>query len=140
ALMAAEGDVFAGLIDGRVVHWPMSQSDQMTMLRGPGGGSINSLAWLPGGGVPRLLIAGEAAKLDLLVLGDASTAEDRAPPRDNLPPAAEAFLCGVSDNRDHLFVWSPDIPDEPRAVTPIGRLCGHSIQEVALLAQNGTSG
>jgi len=47
--------------------------------------------------------------------------------------AGEDCLVGVGEGRDQLYIWRPGEPEAPAAMVSVGRLCGRSIQDVALL-------
>ena len=133
ALLVCDEGIFAGLSDGRIVRRPHAEVDELEIVRGPGGGAVQALGRVAGGGVPRLVVAAGAAQVDLLVIGDASRAEYRAPLPIKWAVAGEDCLVGVGEGRDQLHIWRPGEPESPAATVSIGRLCGRSIQDVALL-------
>ncbi len=129
-----DGFVIAGLGDGRVVRWPLMDLTAMETIRGPSRNKVRSICWMSGGGVPRLLIADGRSHLDMQVLGDAHYGVYRCAQAVRWGFGADDCIVGVNANRDQVFVWRLHAPDEPAETVSIGRLCGHSIQDVALLA------
>lgn len=138
AMLPAHGDVMAGLKDGSVMRWLMGDPAQAQSIRAATGDPVRSLAWLSGGGVGRLLIGDGRPHLDLHVLGDSYHGAYRCGQSLRWGFAAEDLVVGVNDRRDQLFTWQPDGPEAPAASTSIGRLTGHSIQDVALLSNAAT--
>ena len=135
AMLPARGDVAAGLKDGSVLRWLAGDPAQVQTIRPATGDPVRSLAWLSGGGVGRLLIGDGRPHLDLHVLGDSYHGEYRCGQNLRWGFAAEDLVVGVNDRRDQLFAWHADDPETPAAGTSIGRLTGHSIQDVALLSK-----
>ncbi|GJQ26407.1 MAG: hypothetical protein HBSAPP02_14390 [Phycisphaerae bacterium] len=133
ALCVAEGWVFAGLKDGRLLRWPTRAPHDLAELRGPTGHAVESLHWLPGGGIARLLAADRRPVLDLLVIGDAYRGEYRAAVPLRWAWAADDWIAAVNDNRDRLLLWRPSEPQSPAAIVPVGQLCGNTIQDAAML-------
>ena len=139
ALLVADGFAWAGLDDGGVVRWPIADPAEMETLRGPSGNAVGSLDWTRGGGVPRLLIADGRPHLDLQVLGDAYVGEYRCEHKLRWGLGAEDWIIGVNDRRDRVFAWRLDSPQQPTTTIPVGRILGHSVQDIALLpARAGT--
>lgn len=132
-LLMADGYAVAGLRDGSVVRWPAGDPVAMETIRTATGTIVRSLAWLSGGGVPRLLIGDGRPHLDLLVLGDSYHGEYRCLHELRGGFAAEDLIVGVNDRRDHLFLWDVDKPASPSIGIGVRRLTGHSIQDLALL-------
>jgi len=135
ALLSTCSDVVAGLRDGTVLRWLGAQADGAQTVRSATGSAVRSLAWLSGGGVGRLLVGDGSPHLDLLVLGDSFRGEYRCGQNLRWGFAAEDLVVGVNDRRDQLFTWRIDDPETPVAGVSVGRLTGHSIQDVAMLAQ-----
>lgn len=134
ALCVAEGWVCAGLKDGRLLRWPTRAPHDLVELRGPTGQAVESLHWLAGGGIARLLVADRRPVLDLLVIGDAYRGEYRAAVPLRWSWAAEDWIAAVNDNRDRLLLWRPNEPQTPSAIVPTGQLCGNTIQDAAMLS------
>jgi hypothetical protein len=134
ALLVAGGFVHAGLANGAVLRWNAAAlTSEPESIRAPGGGAVGSMAWLTGGGVPRLLIADGRSQLDLHVLGDAYRGEYRCEQRLLWGFASDDCIVGVNDRRDQMLIWRIEEPERPTARIHVGRLCGHSIQDVAIL-------
>ena len=132
-MLVADGHVTAGLRDGTVVRWLIGDTGRMETVRGATGTPVRSIAWLSGGGVPRLLIGDGRPHLDLHVLGDSYHGEYRCLQNLRWGFAGEDVIVGVNDRRDHLFVWQVDDPTTPAASVAVGRLTGRSVQDVVLL-------
>ncbi len=134
ALLIADGHAIAGLRDGAVVRWLIGDTrSDMETVRPSLGKPVQSVDWLAGGGVPRLLIADGRPHLDMLVLGDSYTGQYRCLHEVRWGLAADDLIVGVNDRRDTLLVWSPQTPDLPRGALAVRRLIGRSIQDVALM-------
>ena len=133
ALHVCDGRAIAGLKDGRLVSWLVGAPDGMETLRGSTGRAVESLARIAGGGVERLVVADGHVHVDVRVIGDSHSAEYRASQPIKWAFGADDWLVGVNEGRDQVIVWRPESPEEPAAWVSIGRLCGRSIQDVALL-------
>ena len=133
ALTAADGYAVAGLKNGSIVRWHMDDLKTIETIRAPTGAPVRSVAWLRGGGVPRLLIGDGRTYLDLMVLGDPYHAQYRCMHEMRWGFAAEDIVVGVNDSRDTFIVWHKNRPEEATAAVPVRRLTGRSIQDVALL-------
>lgn len=131
AVIVAGDLVYAGLSDGTVLCRPTDGPGEPATVR-RSDRPVQSLAWLAGGGAPRLLIADGRPRLDLQVIGDAYRVEYRCRWDLCWGFAAEDWIVGVNAPRDQLVIWQINAPEEPAAMTSIGRLCGHSIQDVAM--------
>lgn len=134
ALCVADGWVCAGFKDGSIFRWPIRAPHDLTELRGPTGHAVESLHWLAGGGIARLLAADRRPVLDLLVIGDAYRGEYRAAAPLRWAWASDDWIVAANDNRDRLLLWRPSEPQSPAAVVPVGQLCGNTIQDAAVLA------
>jgi hypothetical protein len=143
ALLAADGQVYAGLEDGRIVRWAMDDAamepppkaavPQMESVRGPTGSPVQSLGWVRGGGVPRLLIADGRSQIDLQVVGDSFVGAYRCEQKLRWGFAAEDWIVGVNDRRDQVLLWRWNEPDQPAERVSIGQFCGRSVQDIVLL-------
>ncbi len=134
ALVVAEGFVHAGTSCGAIQRWSAAISqDAVQLLRRPSGRRVQSLDWLPYGGIPRLLIADDQFGLDALLIADSGLITYRAEQRIRWGWSAADRIVGVNDRRDAVAVWASDAPEAPLATIPVGRYCGRSIQN-ALLA------
>lgn len=137
ALCVANGSVFAGTSDGRLLAWPCHAPRQVeTLLSGEGGG-VESVQWLSGAGVERLLVACRRPAAWLLVRGDACRMEYRTDEPVRWAAAADDWIIGVTDRRDRLQLWRPARPEAVERTIWVGRLAGHSIQDAALVPQAG---
>jgi hypothetical protein len=136
-LSVADRFAHAGLADGRIVRWPVDGGDE-EVIRGACGRRVESLEWLAGGGVPRVLVADRQTHLDLLVAGDSYRGEYRAPHGVRWGLAAGDWIVGVSETRDRLSVWNRKEPREPAAVIHVARACGELIEDVVILDVGST--
>lgn len=133
ALLVADNSLFVALSDGRVLHRPSLDDDTQERICGPGG-TIDSLAWTPGGGIPRLIVANGAPQAHMLVIGDASRTEYRGHAGIRSLTATEDTIAGITHARDQIVLWRMETPEEPAAMIPVSRICGRTIQDVLLLA------
>lgn len=131
AVITAGDLVYAGLADGTVLCRPTDGPGEPATVR-RSDRPVQSLAWLAGGGAPRLLIANGRPHLDLQVIGDAYRVEYHCRWDVCWGFANDDWIVGVNAPRDQIVIWPIDAPAEPAATTSIGRLCGHSIQDVAM--------
>ena len=132
ALQLADDSLFIALADGRVLHRPHLDDDRQERIFGPGG-TIDSLAWSPGGGMPRLIVANGAPQVHMLVIGDASRTEYRGPAGIRSITATEDYIAGITHARDQVVLWRMESPEEPATMIPVSRICGRTIQDVLLL-------
>lgn len=133
ALLAADGSLFIALADGRVLHRPHLDDDSQERIFGPGG-TIDDLSWSPGGGAARLILANGMPQAHMVIVGDASRADYRAPTGIRSATATEDFIAGITQARDQIALWRMETPEEPAAMIPVSRICGRSIQDVMLLS------
>jgi hypothetical protein len=132
ALCVADRRVFAGLENGQIVAW-QGDAAAAESVRPAGGAAVTSLAWLEGGGVPRLLVGDNRSHLAMIVLGDAFSAQYRCGQSVRWGFAAPDIIVGVNDRRDQLIIWRTETPHEPAAVIHVRKFCGRSIQDAALI-------
>lgn len=132
-LLLAERYVYAGCETGQVVRWPLNDLGVRQTVRAADGAPVESLAWLEGGGVPRMLVGLKRPYLELLVLGDSYSARYAADQPIRWGLAGPDVIVGVNDRRDQLLIWRIDAPETPESVVSVARLCGHSIQDAALV-------
>ncbi|MFQ6049092.1 MAG: hypothetical protein ACE5K7_06995, partial [Phycisphaerae bacterium] len=135
ALTVAGRVVYAATQSGQIVRWQADRPDQPEVIEPPRGRPIESLQWLCLGGINRLIIPDAAGGLLVQVLGDTYRCAYRSDQPIRFARAGQDLLLGVNDRRDRAYLWRPEEPDEPPAVLHIGRLCGHTIQDVLLLPQ-----
>ncbi len=133
-LSLADGYVLAGLRDGSVVRWLIGDFERMEMVRASTGVAVQSLAWMSGGGVARLLVGDNRPHLDLHVIGDSFHGEYRCYHNLRWGHAGEDLIVGVNDRRDHIFCWRVDEPEQPCGSVAVGRMTGRSIQDLAVVS------
>ncbi len=132
-LSVADGYATAGLKNGAIVRWLIGDMKHMETIRRQTGSSVRSVAWLNGGGVPRLLVGDGRSFLELMVLGDAYHGQYRCLHEMRWGFAAEDIVVGVNDPRDTFIIWKKNHPEQPAAHVSVRRLTGRSIQDVALV-------
>ncbi len=132
SLVVADGYAYAGLKNGAIVRWLIGGPRELETVRQHTGGPVRSIAWMAGGGVPRLLIGDDRPQLELLVLGDSYQGAYRSLHNLRWGFASDDFVVGVNDRRDHIFCWRPDDPTLPVTSIAVSRLTGRSIQDLAL--------
>jgi hypothetical protein len=125
--------VLAGLADGRVVRWMQGDPGAFDEMRAATRERVRALSRGAGGPTPRLLVAAGRPTLDLLVIDDDYRIEYRAPEPLRWGWAADDWIVAVNDRRDRFYLWAIGRPDAPASSVPVARLCGHSIQDVALV-------
>lgn len=132
ALTLADGGVYAGLENGQIVTWRIGSPEIRDSLRAACGSAVESIDYLEGGGVPRLLVADRRPYLEMMIPGDAVSTKYAAGQPMRWALAAGDWVVGVNDRRDQLIFWRNEDPAEPAAVVSIGQLCGHSVQDMAV--------
>lgn len=133
ALAVADGGAYAGLGNGAIVHWPAADAKARDVIRAGTGDRVTSLAWLPGGGVPRLLAADRRPYVEMMVIGDVSSAKYAARHAVVRAGASEGWVFGVNERRDQVMLWRVEDPAEEAGVIAVGRMCGESVQDVAIV-------
>ncbi|RIK68024.1 MAG: hypothetical protein DCC65_04115 [Planctomycetota bacterium] len=130
-LTVAGGRILAGMENGQIASW-QADAALRESIRPATGQAVESITWLEGGGVPRLLVADRRPYVDMMVLGDVSSTKytTNQPIRWALP--AGDWIVGVNDRRDQLVIWRIEDPAEPASVISIGQLCGRSVQDIAI--------
>ncbi|MEE8170985.1 MAG: hypothetical protein V3T70_10595, partial [Phycisphaerae bacterium] len=136
ALCVANERVYAGTSDGRLLAWPCRAPDQSEVLLSGEGGRIESVQWMLGAGVQRLLVACQRPYAWLLVCGDAWRGEYRTDEPVRWAAAADDWIAGVNDRRDRIYLWRPWQPESVERTIFVGRMTGHSIQGVALVPRD----
>ncbi len=135
ALAIGDGVVFAGTRSGVIQQWSLSCGDDAPRtLRANGGQRVHSLDWLAPDAVPRLLIAEDQYGLTMAIVGEDAEITYRADQRIRWGRAGPASVVGVNDRRDHFILWSLDFTDAPTAAVAIGRICGRSVQDLAVIS------
>lgn len=132
-LSVADGYAIAGLKNGAIVRWLAGDLKTMETLRRHTGNPVRSVAWLSGGGIPRLLVGDGRAFLELMVLGDSYHGQYRCLHEMRWGFASNDVVVGVNEPRDTFILWKKNTPDQPTAHVSVRRLTGRSIQDVALI-------
>ena len=134
ALVRGDDRFFAGTTSGVIHEWSSSSGNAgPKTIRAGGGQRVHGLDWLASDAVPRLLIAEDRFGLNLLLVAEDAEITYRADQRIRWGRGASASIVGVNDRRDHFIIWSLDITEKPRAAVSIGRICGRSIQDLAII-------
>jgi hypothetical protein len=133
AMTLAGGWVYGGLESGQIVAWRMDSPEIMDSLRPACGNAVESIGFLEGGGVPRLLIADRRPHLEMMIPGESVSTKYAAGQAMRWGLSAGPWIAGINDRRDQLVIWGIEDPAEPTAVISIGQLCGHSVQDAACL-------
>ncbi|MCC7292747.1 MAG: hypothetical protein IT449_11870 [Phycisphaerales bacterium] len=138
ALLAERDEVLAGTADGRVLHWRVDSPHEPRLLHTGRGRPVESLAVIEHEGVRRLFIADTSVCVHARLLDDATRWSYEAGGQTLRRAAVAAdLIVAVTDLRDRLVLFDPGVPDRPQAVHHIAQLTGHSVQDVALVAQQG---
>ena len=132
-LLTAGAYLYAGLTSGAVVRWPCKPPHDREQIRPRTGDAVESLDWLEGGGIPRLVVADKRPLIELRVLGDTYAAEYQSAQPIRWAWAAGDQIAAIPDRRDQLLLWDLCNHTGPAATIPIGRLTGHTIQDAAVL-------
>ncbi len=136
ALHAGRDEVLAGTADGRVLCWRVDPANEPQLLHTGRGRPVESLAVVEHEGVRRLFIADTSVCVHARLLDDAARWSYEAGGQTLRRAAVAAdLIVAVTDLRDRLVLFDPAQPDRPQAVHHITRLTGHSVQDVALVAQ-----
>lgn len=134
-LTLADGGVYAGLESGQIVTWRIGSPEIRDSLRAACGNAVESIGYLEGGGVPRLLVADRRPYLEMMIPGDAVSTKYAAGQSMRWGLVAGEWVAGVNDRRDQLIFWRIEDPAEPAAVVSIGQLCGHTVQDMAVFTE-----
>lgn len=136
ALLAQRDEVLAGTADGRVVCWPVNSPCEPRLLHTGRGRPVESLAVVEHEGVQRLFIADTSVCIHARLLDDAARWSYEAGGQTLRRAAVAAdLIVAVTDLRDRLVLFDPAQPERPQAVHHIARLTGHSVQDIAIVAQ-----
>jgi len=135
SLCVADGEIYAGASDGRLLTWPCGAPGRPEALISGEAGRIESVQWMSGAGVRRLLVACQRPSVWLLVLGDAHRIEYRADEPLRWAAAADDWILSVNDRRDRVFLWRPWQPESVERTIFVGRQIGRSIQDAAVVPQ-----
>jgi hypothetical protein len=133
ALCVADGGVYAGTNDGRLLSWPCDAPNQISTILSGEAGRVESVQWVRGAGVERLLVASKRPSVWMLVVGDAWRGEYRCGEPVRWAAAADDWIIAVNDRRDRVHSWRPSRPDAIAHTIYVSRLVGHSIQDAALV-------
>jgi hypothetical protein len=139
SLTVADDYAYAGMKNGSIVRWLVGGPRQVESVRHSTGVPVRSIAWMAGGGVPRLLVGDDRPQLELLVLGDSYQGAYRSLHNLRWGFAADDLVVGVNDRRDHIFCWRPDDATLPVTAIAVSRLTGRSIQDLALWEEAASS-
>ncbi len=148
ALCACEAGVFAGNSDGQILRWSgatggLSASARAgklpvapEVLHGGSRRGVESVWVVSTGGVRRLFYTDTSLCVYSRVLGDTFTCRYEASGQTlRRVEVGPDLLAATNDLRDRLLYWTPGKPQQPRALTEVGRLTGHSVQDVCLVTQ-----
>lgn len=131
----ANGQVYCGTSDGRVLTWACRAPQTPRVLLSGEAGRIESVQWLSAAGIDRLLVAAQRPAAWMLTLDDVSRIEYRGEEPLRWAAAADDWVMAVTDRRDRLCLWRPWAPEQIERTIFVGRQVGHSIQDAAVLAQ-----
>lgn len=134
ALRVARGQAYLGDIEGRIFAWNVGDPASARILRGPGGGPVESIHVLRTGGVDHLVIADRTRVLTAMVVGDNYVRKYEAPANIIRRAAAgDDLLVAMNDTRDLLIFWDPRRPTEPIATVIVPHLTDSTIQDLCLI-------
>jgi hypothetical protein len=136
-LSVLEDDVYAATQSGGVYRWSIDGPEYPETIEPPGRGGLQSVQVLALGLVARMVIPAPRPGLMVRVVGDAYSCAYSGEQAIRFAQAAPDLLVGVNNLRDQAVLWRPDDPAAPLATLHIGRMTGHTIQDVLLLPASG---
>lgn len=133
SLLVTADDVLAGLSNGSILRFLRADPSVREVVRPATRDGVHALAAVSTGGVPRVLVVDGRPMAELLVLSDAYQVAFTAPEPLRWGWSADDCVVAANERRDRLYVWQTRDPARSPAVCPIGRLSGHSVQDVLLI-------
>jgi len=138
ALVAAESRALAGNAEGDIISWPVDRPQAAAQVRHGHGRPVESVALLDMGGIERLFFTDTSATVHGQVMSDAFACLYRAGGQTiRCAEFTQDWIVGTNESRDRLLCWPMHRPGDPPTAVPIGRLTGHSVQDVCLVPQRG---
>lgn len=134
AVCATPDAVFAGNSDGEVLRWNRKRDNAPERLHGGSRRPAESVWVLCSHGVRRLVYTDTSMQVHARVLGDSFTCRYEAGGQTvRRVEVAADIIVATNDLRDRLIWWTPGMPGKAAGTIGVSALCGHSIQDVALV-------
>jgi len=134
AVCVGEAGVFAGNSNGQILHWSGTDDTRPDVLHGGSRRSVESVCVVCCGGVRRLIYTDTSLCVYARVLGDTFTCRYEASGQTlRRVEVAPDLITATNDLRDRLLHWTPGKPQQPTALSEVGRITGHSVQDVCLV-------
>ena len=133
--------LFAGNVDGDILHWPKDGNTKPERVHTGTHRAAESIWLLVSHGVKRLVYSDTSLHVHARVLGDNYTCRYEAGGQTlRRVEVAPDMLVATNDLRDRLICWKPGEPGSPSGTIGVSRLCGHSVQDVCLVAARREEG
>lgn len=128
--------LFAGNVDGDVLHWSGDRMHDPKRLHTGTSRAAESIWLLDAQGVKRLVYTDTSLHVHARVLGDSYSCRYEAGGQTlRRVEVGDDLIVATNELRDRLICWSPGEPSGPKATVTVSRLCGRTIQDVCLVAQ-----
>ncbi len=136
AVCASSAGLFAGNSAGEVLHWQGLDTSRPAVIHAGGQRGVESIWLASAGGVQRLIYTDTSLCVYSRVMGDTFACRYEASGQTlRRVDVAPDLITATNDLRDRLLHWRPGRPAEPYAMTHVGRLTGHSVQDVCLVGK-----
>jgi len=136
AVCASPAGMYAGNSAGEVLHWEGLDTSRPSVIHAGGQRGVESVWLMSAGGVQRLIYTDTSLCVYSRVMGDTFACRYEASGQTlRRVDVAADLITATNDLRDRLLHWRPGRPAEPYAMTHVGRLTGHSVQDVCLVGK-----
>lgn len=136
SLAVCDGEVFAGTSRGNVYRWAVGVCSEAECIHHGMDRAAESVMILSSRGVRRIFFTDTTTSAHARVLGDSFSCKYEAGGQTiRRVEVAPDLVVATNDLRDRLICWGPGAPERPIATIGISALCGHSVQDVCLVAQ-----
>ena len=140
ALAINGDDIFAGTVDGDVLHWMGLNCESPRTLHAGSRRPVESIASVLGGDITRLFYTDTSLAVYSRVLGDSFVCRYEAGGQTlRRADCASDIVVSINDARDRMIVWNGNEPRHPAQSISIVQLTGHSAQDVCLLPLNSSA-
>ncbi|MCA9250023.1 MAG: hypothetical protein KDA54_02730 [Phycisphaerales bacterium] len=134
ALSIEGDDIFAGTVDGDVLHWAGLGSESPRRIHAGSRRAVESIASIIDGDVARLFYTDTSLAVYSQVLDDSFVCRYEAGGQTiRRAECAADLIVAINDARDRIVIWNGNEPKHPAQTVSIAQLTGHSTQDVCLI-------